>query len=125
MSDNWGMRQYAQKPEFEDFGLWLKPKVALPPRPTPRYKVKQWPKFIQIVVSLPSRKRKPRDSRKARQVWIKHKGVIPDGYHIHHIDGDPMNNDITNLACLSLKQHIYVHERQGNTQAVKLLRKAL
>lgn len=40
-----------------------------------------------------------------RDVWEFHNGPIPDGAHIHHRDGNPLNNDIGNLDCLSAKQH--------------------
>ena len=29
-----------------------------------------------------------------------HNGEIPEGYHVHHIDGDRYNNNIENLECL-------------------------
>ena len=32
-----------------------------------------------------------------REIWRDHFGPIPDGHHIHHIDGNPDNNDIENL----------------------------
>lgn len=32
-----------------------------------------------------------------RIVWEAHKGPIPDGMMVDHIDGDPLNNDISNL----------------------------
>lgn len=30
---------------------------------------------------------------------------IPKGFHVHHKDGDPFNNDHQNLECLSAKEH--------------------
>ena len=30
-------------------------------------------------------------------VWEKYFGKVPDGYQIHHIDGNKTNNDIKNL----------------------------
>ena len=44
-----------------------------------------------------------------REIWKAHHGTIPDGYHIHHIDGDAGNNAIENLACLSPEQHAQYH----------------
>ena len=32
-------------------------------------------------------------------------GSIPDGYDVHHIDGDTYNNDIDNLECLTHEDH--------------------
>ena len=34
-----------------------------------------------------------------RYVWELHYGEIPEGYHIHHIDFDKSNNDISNFYC--------------------------
>ena len=31
------------------------------------------------------------------EVWKHYKGDIPKGYHIHHVDGNTQNNDISNL----------------------------
>lgn len=50
----------------------------------------------------------------ARQIWETHNGPIPEGYHIHHIDGDFRNNNILNLACLSPREHTQLHWRQGD-----------
>lgn len=47
-----------------------------------------------------------------RDVWEFHNGVIPDGYHIHHKDGDPENNDISNLECLSQSDHHKKHWKE-------------
>ena len=46
-----------------------------------------------------------------RLAWEKYNGRIPEGYHIHHIDSNRQNNDITNLACLSQSDHIKLHRR--------------
>lgn len=48
-----------------------------------------------------------------RDVWRKHNGEIPEGHHIHHVDGDPSNNDIDNLECLSPKEHASTHGDWG------------
>lgn len=44
-----------------------------------------------------------------RAVWRFHNGEIPAGSHIHHKDKNTNNNDITNLECLSPKQHACQH----------------
>ena len=41
--------------------------------------------------------------------WRQHFGPIPAGYVIHHIDGDPLNNDISNLQCMPLGEHSRLH----------------
>lgn len=49
-----------------------------------------------------------------RKIWESHFGKISKDslgitYDIHHIDGDKSNNDITNLACLSIHEHYEIH----------------
>lgn len=45
-----------------------------------------------------------------RKIWKEANGPIPldefgRSYHIHHIDGDPTNNELSNLLCLSPNDH--------------------
>jgi len=40
-----------------------------------------------------------------RQIWIDSFGVIPKGFHIHHKDGNTLNNLISNLECISASAH--------------------
>ena len=56
-----------------------------------------------------------------RTIWEKHNGAIPPGYHIHHIDGDSWNNDISNLQCVSPYEHYLIHKRQGDIWAANML----
>lgn len=56
-----------------------------------------------------------------RNVWIKHCGPIPAGYHIHHIDGNPWNNDISNLMCVSPMEHYEIHKNRGDEKEANLL----
>lgn len=44
-----------------------------------------------------------------RQVWEDAHGAIPDGYEIHHIDGNPSNNALENLECVSHVEHMARH----------------
>lgn len=44
-----------------------------------------------------------------REIWKAAHGEIPEGHHVHHRDGNPLNNDIDNLVCISPKQHIAEH----------------
>lgn len=46
----------------------------------------------------------------ARLVWQKSHGKIPDGCYIHHRDGDSMNDDVENLACVTPKEHSRLHK---------------
>lgn len=48
------------------------------------------------------------------EVWRSGRGEIRPGHHIHHIDFDPLNNDLANLACLTEAEHSAAHsERTG------------
>jgi len=42
-------------------------------------------------------------------VWVRANGPIPTGYHIHHIDGDKRNNQLTNLSLVSRHAHMRLH----------------
>ena len=44
-----------------------------------------------------------------RVVWGCERGAIPDGFHIHHVDGNPANNDSANLECLPAAEHLRLH----------------
>lgn len=43
------------------------------------------------------------------EVWRVAHGPIPDGSHIHHADGDPLNNDLGNLRCITPAAHVREH----------------
>ena len=44
-----------------------------------------------------------------RMVWEANNGPIPEGYDVHHIDGDRANNDIDNLQLLLGTDHGRLH----------------
>jgi hypothetical protein len=46
-----------------------------------------------------------------RDIYIEANGPIPEGYHIHHKDGDSLNNSLENLECLTPKQHCAAHSK--------------
>jgi len=50
-----------------------------------------------------------------REVWKHHNGEIPDDCHIHHVDGDPTNNDIDNLECVTPEEHAARHPENNLT----------
>lgn len=58
--------------------------------------------------------RKQFQQQESRWLWEKHFGKIPTGYHIHHKDKNPLNNDINNLECLSAEDHKKIHNRSKN-----------
>lgn len=41
--------------------------------------------------------------------WEKAHGPIPHSWHVHHIDGDKLNNRISNLICVTASQHGKLH----------------
>ena len=54
-----------------------------------------------------------------RKIWEDHNGPIPrdtEGrtFEIHHIDGNRHNQDISNLACVSILDHYNIHYSQGD-----------
>lgn len=45
-----------------------------------------------------------------RLVYERHHGPIPEGWHVHHRDGDKLNNRPENLEALPWPEHKRVHE---------------
>lgn len=46
-----------------------------------------------------------------RYIWEQKNGAIPEGYVIHHINGNKLDNRIENLACISTKEHNLIHSK--------------
>lgn len=44
-----------------------------------------------------------------RMVWEYNNGPIPEGYEVHHVDGDKSHNDIENLQLLPGGEHTRLH----------------
>lgn len=75
---------------------------------------------------------KPRKRRTVnyRKIYEKHYGPIPYDeygrrYEIHHIDGNPNNNDINNLHCLTIKEHYEIHFKQKDWGACLLISRSM
>lgn len=51
-----------------------------------------------------------------REKWKFHRGEIPDGWDVHHVDHDKTNNQLDNLHCLSKEEHTALHayEKRGD-----------
>lgn len=49
-----------------------------------------------------------------RAVWSYYNGDIPKDYHIHHKDGNPLNNDISNLEAVDPVEHLSYHALKNN-----------
>ena len=44
-----------------------------------------------------------------RLIWTEDVGPIPEGFDIHHKDGNKLNNLLNNLECLSKSDHMKLH----------------
>ena len=44
-----------------------------------------------------------------RTILEHYNGEIPDGYHVHHKDGNRSNNDIANLGLMQSNEHLHLH----------------
>ena len=58
-----------------------------------------------------------------RAVWTYYHGEIPDGYVVHHIDGNKSNNDVSNLTIMTSAEHRKLHA--GNDSITAASRKKL
>jgi len=48
----------------------------------------------------------------AKFVWLQAGGTLPKGFVLHHIDGDAMNDVLSNLACVSRATHMNTHRHE-------------
>jgi|SRR6185369_15841220 len=64
-----------------------------------------------------------------RDVWKYYNGDIPEGFEVHHKDHNPLNNDISNLECISedehQKHHIPTPEQRRAISYIKTRKYAL
>ena len=53
-------------------------------------------------------------------IWVLHFGDVPEGYVVHHKDGNPHNNDISNLEIMQRAEHSRMHRINSHlTSATK------
>jgi len=51
---------------------------------------------------------------KAKKIWMQYwRESIPKGYEIHHVDGNNLNNNICNLALVTIEYHDDLHKEFG------------
>ena len=53
---------------------------------------------------------------------MEHYGDVPDGFIIHHKDGNKWNNDITNLELKSRKDHRFLHPLNNQKEIMVFVR---
>ncbi len=56
-------------------------------------------------------------------VWEHYNGLVPNGCHIHHIDGDKSNNTIQNLQLLPAEEHEKLHGEMWTDERKEWARK--
>ena len=55
-----------------------------------------------------------------RKIWETYNNKkIPEGYEIHHIDGNKNNNNLNNLKCITIEEHLEIHRKQKDYGAVQ------
>ena len=65
-----------------------------------------------------------------RKIWSDINGPIPKdhenrSYEIHHIDSNKSNNIISNLVCVSIQEHYYIHLSQNDYGACLSMQKRM
>ena len=60
-----------------------------------------------------------------RYMWLVERGPIPEGYHVHHVDGDYSNNTIDNLALLLAHDHESLHNENVSEEIKEMRKQAL
>ena len=60
-----------------------------------------------------------------RAVWEYHCGEIPDGFDVHHEDGDRANNQIDNLRLLPRAEHHAAHREQCSANGKRAIALAI
>lgn len=67
--------------------------------------------------NVPGEDGKRHPVRAHNYVWEKYNGKIPKGFSVHHLDKDPRNNDISNLALMSYSAHSSYHAKDHSEES--------
>ncbi len=73
--------------------------------------VPNWPDRSYFTPGIADRQRG--DPAPPSEIWKAAHGPIPDGFHVHHRDENPLNNSPTNLVCISAAEHHAEHAAPG------------
>lgn len=78
--------------------------------------------YMSVVLSY---KNKRRSTRMHILVYESFVGHIPkeQKYHIHHIDGNKMNNNVDNLKLVTIKEHYYLDKDKHSTKEMNFYNK--
>lgn len=60
-----------------------------------------------------------------RYVWEKEHGSIPNGFEVHHIDGNAENNELDNLTLMTVQEHREHHAKELSQERRDFMRKNL
>lgn len=60
-----------------------------------------------------------------REIWKAAHGPIPAGYHVHHVDHNPLNNDPANLVAMHPSEHWEHHAASLSPAQLACLRKRI
>jgi hypothetical protein len=56
-----------------------------------------------------------------RWLYAQVNGPIPKGYVIHHVDHNKLNNDLSNLQCMTTRDHVQHHRAAEGKQTHQIL----
>jgi hypothetical protein len=58
-----------------------------------------------------------------RLIWEEDVGPIPEGFDVHHKDGNKLNNLLNNLECISKSDHMRLHAIEGREKRSSRMKK--
>ena len=60
-----------------------------------------------------------------RWLWEQANGKVPEGYQVHHIDFDKLNDSLDNLQLLTRAEHIKIHMEARRNEGVPVWNKGI